>query len=90
VFGFMVPEYFVSDEMATKAWLPLPSARDGIVGGHAVVAVGYSNTASNPYMWVRNSWGPNWGNKGYYKMPFSWFNDSRRLVDDMWTVHPAV
>lgn len=88
VFGFMVPEYFLSETMARKAVLPLPTAADSMVGGHAVMAAGYSMTA-NPYIWVRNSWGATWGNKGYFKMPFSWFTDPRRLVDDMWTIVPA-
>jgi C1A family cysteine protease len=54
------------------------------LGGHAVVAVGYD--MKKKFVWVRNSWGPTWGIDGYFKLPFAWFTDARRLVDDMWTV----
>jgi len=32
---------------------------------HCVQLVGYDTTATVPYWIVRNSWGTNWGNKGY-------------------------
>lgn len=87
-FGFSVPEYFEGDEMATKAFLPFPSKTDKMVGGHAVVAVGYDDTAAVPFIWVRNSWGASWGLQGYFMMDQKWFTDSSRLADDMWTIIP--
>merc|ERR1719396_98314 len=35
---------------------------------HAVDVVGYGTLNNIPYWNVRNSWGPNWGDKGYIKM----------------------
>lgn len=62
------------------------------IGGHATVAVGYDDriTSQNPrpFIWVRNSWGPNWDLQGYFKMDQAWFSDPRRLVDDMWIIIP--
>lgn len=85
-FGFAVPISFVSQEMMTTAWLGLPKTNESIIGGHAVVAVGYDDTAPIPFVWVRNSWGRRWGLSGYFKMDQTWFTDTRRLADDLWTI----
>ena len=39
-------------------------------GGHAVTIVGYSyDPRSNTGFWrVRNTWGPNWGESGYFRI----------------------
>jgi len=87
VFGFAVPEYFVEDEVATTGWLRLPKADDAIIGGHAVVAVGYDATVKGQeFVWVRNSWGKDWGVNGYFKMAEAWFVEKRRLVADQWVI----
>jgi hypothetical protein len=51
------------------------SFRSGVYSGtgctrinHAVDVVGYGTLGSTPYWQVRNSWGANWGEKGYIKM----------------------
>jgi C1A family cysteine protease len=81
-FGFMVPESI--NKLPKSGLLSLPKNAEVSLGGHAVLAVGYDRTKK--FVWVRNSWGTDWGIKGYFKMPFAWFTDSRRLVDDMWTL----
>ncbi len=59
VFGFTVYESFESDQVAQTGHVPMPQAGEQVVGGHAVLAVGYDD--SNQWFIVRNSWGPELG-----------------------------
>lgn len=89
VFGFMVPQEFETAQMAVMGVLRTPSANMQCLGGHAVLAVGFDDRDPDfKYIWVRNSWGQNWGINGYFKMEQSWFTSPLNVVDDMWTIHP--
>ena len=57
VIGFTVYESFESDAVARTGKMPMPSPRESVVGGHAVLAVGYDDRQSCFRM--RNSWGTN-------------------------------
>lgn len=83
VFGFTVYESFESDAVAQTGAVPMPNASEGVLGGHAVMAVGY-NDASQRFL-VRNSWGTQWGLKGYFTMPYAYLTDPN-LADDLWTI----
>jgi len=54
VLGFSVYQSFMSQEVARTGVVPLPPRGEQLVGGHAVVAVGYDD-ASQRFL-VRNSW----------------------------------
>ena len=41
-------------------------------GGHAMLLVGYNNTAPIPYFIFKNSWGPHWGNNGYSYLSYDY------------------
>ena len=83
VFGFAVYESFESDQVAADGVVPMPQSTESVVGGHAVVAVGYDNQAAQ--FIVRNSWGSGWGKKGYCRMPYAYLNEAS-LSGDFWTI----
>jgi C1A family cysteine protease len=83
VFGFTVYESFESQAVANNGVMPMPAADEKVLGGHAVLAVGYDS--KRRVFIVRNSWGTGWGAKGYFYMPFEYML-SAQLASDFWTV----
>jgi len=83
VFGFTVYESFESPQVAKTGIVPMPATNEKVLGGHAVMAVGYDD-GSQRFI-VRNSWGTSWGIKGYFMMPYAYLTDSN-LSDDLWTI----
>jgi C1A family cysteine protease len=81
VFGFTVYESFESATVARTGVLNLPKKSERVIGGHAVCAVGYDDTSRR--FIVRNSWGTDWGKKGYFTMPYAYLAN-RNLSDDFW------
>ena len=83
VFGFTVYESFEGDQVAKTGILNMPVKKEKTVGGHAVMAAGYDD--SKKRFIVRNSWGPGWGLKGYFTMPYDYLVN-QNLSDDFWTI----
>ena len=54
-----------------------------IIGGHAVMAVGYDD--SKGAFIVRNSWGTDWGIKGYFYLPY-WYFTTPNAANDFWVM----
>ncbi len=87
VIGFQVYESFESDGVTQTGIVPVPdTCNEQLLGGHCVLAVGYdvnmSANGNTGYFIIRNSWGTNWGDKGYCYMPFDYF--TANLVSDYW------
>lgn len=83
VFGFTVYESFESAAVAASGQVPMPAPGEAVVGGHAVMAVGYDDP--NQRFIVRNSWGAGWGKAGYFTIPYSYLT-SAQLASDFWTI----
>jgi C1A family cysteine protease len=83
VFGFTVYASFESDRVAKTGVMPMPKSGEEVIGGHAVMAVGYDESSQR--FIIRNSWATTWGIKGYFTMPYSYLLDSN-LSDDFWTI----
>ena len=83
MFGFTVYESFESQEVAKTGVVPMPAPGEQVVGGHAVLAVGYDDSAQT--FMVRNSWGTGWGQAGYFTMPYAYLT-TRGLSSDFWTI----
>ena len=80
-FGFTVYESFRN--IGKNGMMAMPGATEQVLGGHAVLAVGYDD-AKQVFI-IRNSWGSTWGDKGYFYMPYAYIT-STNLCDDFWTI----
>ncbi len=83
VFGFTVYSSFESQQVAKTGIVPMPAQGEQVMGGHAVLAVGYDD-AQRSFI-VRNSWSAAWGQKGYCLMPYEYLL-TPHLANDFWTV----
>jgi C1A family cysteine protease len=65
----------------SNGMIPLPAGN--IIGGHAVLFVGYDD--NRKVFKFKNSWGKNWGDKGYGYLPYQYL--LTRNLFDLWTVY---
>ena len=84
VFGFTVFESF--ETIGSDGIMPMPDLNnESILGGHAVVIIGYKEINNQLYFEVRNSWSAGWGDAGYFWMPAAYAIDPN-YCSDFWHV----
>jgi C1A family cysteine protease len=93
VFGFTV--YSSIAQAATTGAIPFPTKGEKVLGGHAIMAVGFDDhmaikntnaggTETTGALLIRNSWGTGWGLQGYGWLPYDYV--LRGLAVDWWSL----
>ncbi len=80
--GISVFESFECDDVQNTGVVPLTKAGEKLLGGHAITIVGYDDDRS--VFIGRNSWGEEWGDHGYFYLPYDYLTCAD-LADDFWT-----
>lgn len=83
--GMSIYSKFDSQEMEDTGVLNMPDLqKEKLLDGHTALVVGYDDSSKR--FIVRNSWGPNWGQDGYFTIPYDYLlNES--LTDDFWVLN---
>lgn len=92
MFGFTV--YSSISQAKSDGGIPFPTMNDRVLGGHAVMAVGYDDkveiknsdgdTHTEGALLIRNSWGEGWGDGGYGWLPYEYI--LKELSVDFWSM----
>lgn len=92
MFGFWGFPSFESSDV--KGGIPYPGEGESAEWGHAIVAVGYddekkitnlkSGKTTTGALLIRNSWGKEWGDKGYGWLPYEYILNGLAL--DFWSL----
>lgn len=84
---FGVKLFGTFDKHKKPGLVPAPSPAEAgreSHGGHAMLCVGYSDP--DQVFIVRNSWGPDWGDKGYCYIPYRYLMNQEYNFGDSWII----
>jgi hypothetical protein len=81
--GWRVPVEMEDEITGKRLHVIVRSPKDESLGGHAYILVGYNRIG----FLVQNSWGTDWGDKGFATLPYDDWLDS---AYDAWVARPGV
>ena len=71
IFGIMLYSSFMSNNVTTTGIVPMPNTKkEKLEGGHCMNIVGFNENTQQ--FLCANSWGTNWGSKGYCFIPYAY------------------
>mgnify|MGYP002777181507 CR=1 FL=1 len=83
-FSFGLQLFSSFQKAGANGLVPMPDPdREQHDGGHAMLCVGYSD--ADKVFIVRNSWGEEWGDRGYCYIPYAYMTHPE-LNGDLWTI----
>nr|UOX61110.1 MAG: cathepsin B [Diabrotica toursvirus 3a] len=95
--GFLIKEDFLSGKFHNGIYVEesirypnnytFSYEKDKILGSHSVVVVGWGEENMIKYWVCRNSWGVNWGDKGYFKIAMYPYNQISQFTKKIRIIH---
>jgi hypothetical protein len=80
VAGITLYERFITSAVAKTGIIPVPTDKEQVVGGHAIVIVGYDDETRR--LRFVNSWGTGWGDQGFGYLPYEY---AEKYLSEAWT-----
>lgn len=81
--GIAVYESFETSAVTKTGIVPMPKPNEQLLGGHAVLIVGYDDSKQR---WIlRNCWSSTWGDKGYFYVPYAYLLNPAYCTE-MWNL----
>ena len=80
-----MPRSISSTETERTGVIVFPFDGERIIGGHAVLFVGYNDARG--CLEFKNSWSVSWGDNGYGYLPYAFVTSGR--ADDFWSISDA-
>ena len=78
--GIAVYESFQSENSNKYGIIPMPNTKtQKLLGGHAILLIGYDDKSKT--FKFQNSWGTNWGDKGYGYIPYDYVLNTSLCFD---------
>ena len=79
--GISLYESFEFTQVGKTGIVNMPTSREKMLGGHAIMIVGYDDKTSR--FIGRNSWGNSWGMHGYFTIPYKYITN---FGADFWVI----
>lgn len=84
IVGIALYDDFMGEHTGRTGIVAMPGPDSKLHGYHAVTCVGYDDHRRH---WIfRNSWGPNWGDRGHFYLPYGYLDNEDNLASDFWNI----